>query len=537
MKALVVLTASLLAATSAFGQNMPKKVLVIPLDDRPVSVQMPEMLGAIGDIAVETPPVELLGHFDKPGSPEGIVNWLRSKGGIGEYDAVILSLDMVGFGGLIASRAANADYDTALRRIKEFWNFRLDAPKTKIFAFSTIMRLAPTATKETAGWRLLLAKFAELKEKTRVQPTPQNKQALQALQAKIPSWEIEKYEGSRRRNHKLQKDCIQMLGLGAFDHLAFGQDDASPVGPHQRETLWLKQAVQGQGTQSRTSFIMGIDQVPGVLLARTVTEAIKWKPRVKAVYADDLAKLKTAPYESAPIQESLRQQVETSGCTLSNTGDLTFFINTPGTTIPQLNSLVAKLNQSLDSHMPTLLADINLGKSGTPDERLIASISKPSIFTRLIGFAGWNTAANTMGTALPAAVIYEAARRTQAASLNREVQLKRFNFHRLVSDWQYHKFTRPLAYGMIDQMPTASREELYGDDLNRVSELVKKDLTARAEQSFQTLLAGQVIEADGVRQQITELDDIRIGLPWPRAYEVSVDFKIGVQTLGAAKSK
>ena len=142
-----------------------------------------------------------------------------------------------------------------------------------------------------------------------------------------------------------------------------------------------------------------------------------------------------------------------------------------------------------------------------------------------------------MGTALPAAVIYEAARKSQTPTLAREIQLMRFNFHRLVSDWQYHKFTRPLAYGMIDQMPTASREELYGDDLNKVADLVKRDLTARAEQSFQTLLAGQVIEADGMRQQITELDDIKIGLPWPRAYEVSIDFKIGVQNLGAVKSK
>lgn len=537
MKRFVVLAASLLAAAASFAQEMPKRVLVIPLDDRPVSVQMPQMLGAIGDIAVDTPPVELLGHFDKPGNPEGIVQWLRDKGGIGSYDAVILSLDMVGFGGLIASRANNADYDTALRRIKEFWNFRLDAPKTKIFAFSAIMRLAPTATKETAGWRLLLSKYAELKEKTRQQPTPQNKQALQALQAKLPSWEIEKYETSRRRNHKLQKDCIQMLGLGAFDHLAFGQDDASPMGPHQRETLWLKQAVQAQGTPSRTSFIMGIDQVPSVLLARTVTDSLKWKPKVRAIFADEAAKLKTAPYESAPIQESLRQQVETSGCVLAPTGDLTFFINTPGTTLPQLNSLMIRLGQSLDSHRPTLLADINLGKSGTPDERLISSISKPAIFSRLIGFAGWNTAANTMGTALPAAIIYEAARKSQTPSLAREIQLMRFNFHRLVSDWQYHKFTRPLAYGMIDQMPTASREELYGDDLSKVADLVKRDLTARAEQSFQTLLAGQVIEADGMRQQITELDDIKIGLPWPRAYEVSIDFKIGVQNLGAVKSK
>lgn len=492
------------------------------------------MLGQIGGIQVETPPAELLGRFDRPGDPEGILAWIRPR--LGEYDAVVVSLDMLAYGGLIASRAPNATYEDAYRRIQTFWGYRLDHPRLKVYAFSAIMRLAPTATKESAAWRMLLARLAQVREQVRLGPTAANKRSLQNLLNRIPAWEVERYDAARARNRRLQGDILQFLSLGAFDYVSFGQDDAALVGPHVRETAELRRSAASFQVQNRTLFIQGIDQVPSVLLSRAALDAAAWRPKFRVSFSDEAARKKTAIYESAPIEESLRQQIVGAGASWSQAdSDIQLYVNTPAAADAQVQGFAARIFADLAQGKPTAVADINLGKTGTPDERLVRLLMTPTGIPRLIGYAGWNTAANTMGTTIPAALIYEAARRSGANPLGRDLQMKRFLLHRLISDWQYHRFTRPLAYSLIDSMPTASREELYGEELDKVQELVRRDLAARADETFRAILEGATVGENGSRRVVTGIQDLQIRLPWPRAYEVKVDFQLGVSDVQAAR--
>lgn len=149
------------------------------------------------------------------------------------------------------------------------------------------------------------------------------------------------------------------------------------------------------------------------------------------------------------------------------------------------------------------------------------------ILPRLQGYAGWNTAANSMGTVLPMLQIHELAKRAGTPSFLREARLRRVIFHRLVSDWLYHRYTRPLAYQMIDQIPNSAREELTPDQWNQVSKFVEDDLAKRAQQAFARTLEGEVLEGEGGPTRLESLRDLRISLPWPRAYEVEVDFELG----------
>src|SRR5579871_3749721 len=80
-----------------------QKVAFVPLDDRPVTLQLPRMLGAIAGVSVIVPPATNLGHYLEPGKPDAILAWLASNE-TADAGAFVTSLDMLVYGGLVASR-------------------------------------------------------------------------------------------------------------------------------------------------------------------------------------------------------------------------------------------------------------------------------------------------------------------------------------------------------------------------------------------------------------------------------------------------
>ena len=47
-------------------------IIFVPLDDRPLTLQLPVMLGRISGTSVITPSQDLLGHYLQPGKPDRI---------------------------------------------------------------------------------------------------------------------------------------------------------------------------------------------------------------------------------------------------------------------------------------------------------------------------------------------------------------------------------------------------------------------------------------------------------------------------------
>lgn len=114
----------------------PARVLLVPLDDRPPSLQWPVRLGAIAGATVVTPPREMLGRFTTPGRPGAIIEWLRGQD-LASFDAAIVSLDMLVYGGLVASRAiGSATADEVLARVEVLRELSRQAPRLKLYGQS-----------------------------------------------------------------------------------------------------------------------------------------------------------------------------------------------------------------------------------------------------------------------------------------------------------------------------------------------------------------------------------------------------------------
>lgn len=479
-------------------------------------------------VDVKLPPTTALGRFKTPGSPEQILTWLNEQD-YSDVAAVIVSSDMIAYGGLIPSRTESVTMAAAEKRLQDLQRIRLQHKEVPFYVFSATMRLAPTATISAAPWRLQIARYGELVEKIHRQYSPEDKKALANLLSQIPGKELQRYLKTRERNHNIQLELIQLTASKVFDYLIIGQDDAKPFGMHVPETNRMKEAVEKLDIVPKVYFCEGIDQHSNILISRALLRRSAWVPRVRIVYSDESLKGQIASYESKPIEQSLSDQLLASGARpmpASGEYDYTLYLNVPNRQEEPFARFVESLVSEIDAGFPVAVADINFGRDGTCDSELFKAIWKEGKIMNLLSYAGWNTAGNSMGTSIPAANVYLMARRLGVDPLQREVAQREFLLHRLANDIAYHKFTRPEAYRRIADLPGGRKEEMYGDQFREINEFVQRDLRKWLESYFQQQFVNRNFYAGADQFKITSLTDVKITLPWPRAYEVRLDFKI-----------
>jgi len=513
---------AILALLASWAQA--SRIILVPLDNRPAAGQFAQMIGDIDGAQIQMPPYQLLGRFTSPGNPEAILAWLKSQD-MSDVSAIIVSADMIAYGGLIASRAPDVSETLALERLQEFQKLAQKIrPNTKVYVFTSVMRLAPTATLATASWRGALAKFVAARQQAGNPAKPPR--YLRLLEQAVPKAQLAKYDATRKRDHDIQMSLIQMA-MQSFDYLVVGQDDAQVHGPHVPETKELIAYASKLGVDGKVYFCEGVDQNSNILLSRALLKAANWTPRIRVVYSDPYGRTKIGAYESKNVQDTVHDQVYASGARivgLNDYYDYSLYVNTPDRREMMFQDFMDDLRNEMDQNLPVCLADINLAADGTGDPELFDRLRSDSRLMKVLSFAGWNTAGNTLGTAIPAANIALLAKKNNYDPLKREIAQKKFLLHRIVDDVMYHRQTRPKAYALIDSLPDGHREETYGDSYIVLTAYVRKDMTDVLNKTFQTQLKGAKFSANGQEYQFTDIDNVRIFLPWPRAYEVRIEF-------------
>ena len=509
----------------------PGRILLIPLDSRPAAGQFASMIGAMAGVETRMPPYETLGRFTKPGSPEAIYEWLESQDLTG-VRAIVASADMLAYGGLIASREDAATVNVAYDRLRRLIRFKREKAKgVRLYIFASTMRLAPTATKAAAPWRMNLAKYEEIKDRYERLRDPSLPAALERLRGKVPAAQIVRYERTRARNYEVQRRLIKLAIGPEIDYMIYGQDDAKPDGPHIQENARLKTLVETLKLGSKVFFCEGIDQHANVLMSRALLDpdaAGSWTPKIRVVYSDELGKERFAMYESKTIEASLADQMQASGAKLAvgdEPYDYSLYLNVPKRRDETFEPFLSQLKSDVDQGFPVAVADIDFRADGTGDRALYDAVIENGRAMRLLSYAGWNTAGNTMGTAIPAANVYLWSRRFGTDPLAREVAQREFLLHRLVDDSEYHRYTRPEAYRMLDALQ-GSRDEAYGATYRAVDDFVRSDLTSRIEEVFTTQFKDRRFFAGTGQYEFRTLGPVRVHLPWPRAYEVRIDFHL-----------
>lgn len=509
------------------GQSQPKfgaRILLVPLDDRPPCLQFPVKLGPVGDIEVVAPPREMLGKFTTPGEPERIMAWLRAQD-LTKFDALVVSLDMLAYGGLVAMReTGGTTRETAQKRIDFLRELKKKAPKLPIYASSVIMRLAPTGNVVNESYRVKLARWAEI--------SPVKDEKLQAevrkLEKEIPAEALSNYKLARERDLAGNFQAIELTKNGVFDYLIVSQDDAHPTGVHVAERERLIAEINRLNLSEKIPVQPGADEVSMLLMARFVSRKYNYVPRVKAVYSSEATRTAVMPFEDRKLFETVSYHIRAVGAREvadEKQADLLFHVFASRFEPGRAESFAAEIEEKIKQGKRIILVDVDpSARTEGAEPKFMDEIRGRGLILKFSGFATWNTAGNMIGTALPQAVLYESVRR-RAVKKSRNPGINRsavwqaqnwFLFHRWLDDYIYNAVVRPeirkyaseRKWNQLRFSPQQSAE-------------VEKFGYARMREHYVADKA--IIFADS---NCRPSDDFSFYLPWERAFEADIDFKL-----------
>lgn len=335
------------------------RVLLIPLDDRPTCVQFVEMIGRIADAQVVAPPPEMLGRFTQPGDPEAITRWVATQN-LRDYDAVIVSLDMLAYGGLVNSRVFRTPPASARERLKVVENIRRRAPRLPVYGFNVIMRLAPTDSPRITAFRDKLARWAE------ISPYRNEDAELEAetarLEKEIPADALTDYKNSRARNFQINEASIRMVRRNVIDYLILSQDDAKPRGIHVADRERLIAEINRLKLSDRIAVQPGADEVAMLLLSRALARRFAYAPRIHAVYSSQATRDNTAPFEDRPLNRTVSFHIAAAGgreVAGERDADILFFVYGSRAEPGIARDFAAKIDEAVRANRRVIVCDID----------------------------------------------------------------------------------------------------------------------------------------------------------------------------------
>ena len=519
MNSVAALFSSLLAVT----------FVVVPLDDRPVTAQLPRLLGAIAGVRVAEPPRPMLGRYLTPGDGAGILRWLRDDAPR-DARAYVVSSDMIVYGGLVASRIPGVSRAVAYTRLQDLAAVRAARPTASFAVFGTVMRLAPTGVPklgEAASFPFAggdvwgaIQQYANL-------PDPPQTDEQRAFAAKLRAQlgpALDAYLDTRARDRDVDLFALRTAAEGGFDRIVLGQDDAGPVGLHLRDLAALRAFAAAWLPPSRASIEPGADERAMARLSAALAREARAVPRVRVIYSRPDGGSVNDPLEFAPIATTIADLIRTCGARAAADGepaDVDLFVRVAGTSDADEAAFVSRIERAYapsngrdPSRAPvTAVADLSFLATNdyAQQRRLTDELIARGIAGRIDAFASWNTVANTIGTALPEAVAVIAGRRLGTYDTRAHAT---FTLMRYVDDVAFHADVRPqlnddlTAQGVSDHtylLPDAARRAASENRAKLWREGL--DLLARIEPQFHD--AG-----------------FTITLPWDRTFETELDLRL-----------
>lgn len=286
---------------------------MVPLDDRPCTVYFPRRIAGILRQDLCMPPAKVLGRFLTPGDPAAARAWLSREGPSADY--VIASLEMLCYGGLIASRECRTSVDEAREALNVLHQVKQKSPVTQVFASSVIMRTSITARDDRTAvvWRDMNRRSVLQYKRDHGLLSGAEARELEGLTARIPADVLDGYLRARARNHEINLSAVRAVARGSIDFLLLCQEDSHPWGPHRDEQERLLQLVETLGVGERVAVCCGTDEAGMLLLARALNTGYGSRPLILPVYYPDDARNNVPLYEDRPLSENVTVHVKVVG--------------------------------------------------------------------------------------------------------------------------------------------------------------------------------------------------------------------------------
>jgi hypothetical protein len=466
---------------------------------------------------IAMPPREALGWFTRPGDCDAVAEWVRSA----SSRRVGIALDMLCYGGLVASRAAAVELAAALERLNALRELRSRRGDAVIFAFSTITRLGKTvACASDLQEHLLLRSYCQLLDRVERLGEQEARIELERTQRRLDPERLSDYMAVRRRNHAVNRASLQLVAERVIDYLVLAQEDAAPVGIHIPEQIALRDQIDEYRIADRATITCGADEMTMMLTARHMADEVGMAPGIAADFSAQRGADVVPAFESEPLRETVRSHIEIVGGrpALPADCDAILFVHAPIGTQPdiseapppgqapslamQAESVVDRVEAAAAAGRLFGLADVAYCNGADPE--LIAALERRNALSQLGAFAGWNTAANTLGTVVSQLCMMA----SHTTSLHQE-SVRRFLAARLMDDYGYQSCVRRAALSYAEQI--GADPFCLGEASRDLESFVSTELEPLAYRYVSQLLAA-----------CGGSPSARITLPWGRLFEIEI---------------
>ena len=457
-----------------------KTVLLLPCDTRPPTLELPLQLAKVAGLEMRVPPLEILNNLNIPGDTQKIATWLLENALTA--DAAIITLETLCLGGMIPARRVSDLLEDALARLEVLREVKRLNPQIKLYAYGVVVRVAhdndPFEEKSYYGrFGADLRKVSEWMD--RVERGAEDSQ-LKAAKKAIPEEILEDWLGTRDRNHALHQSALELLAEGVLEHLCLTLDDTTPYGLAARDRRRLETRIDALELWEKADVYPGADEVAAALLARAIVDAGGRKPSVFVRYPTVQAEQSIMLYEDRVLGELVKAHIRAAGgvpASRASTADLIFAVNAPA--IKQAHrapdfEVVDTANRHLPAFIDEICDDINHSRAVTVADVAYANGAEPRFIkqlltrtdvTKLAGFAAWNTAGNTLGSAIASGIC--------ALHCSNKTTLAEANFSRLVDDYLYQSMVRSEVREAMNNPSPFDLGELKGAAEEQIEKRIK----------------------------------------------------------------
>lgn len=517
------------------------RIALVPLDDRPISRQYCALLAEVADAVVVTPPGGMLGRHLRAGDGEAVARWLDGLD-LRTLDAVIVSADMLAYGGLVGSRVPRVFEHEARQRLEAVGRLKRRRPDVPVFVIGTVPRHAPTDDGSSEKWRAALTRWAAIAGASDADAAAE----AAALEKALPAGMLDRYRAARARNLGVNLALVDLARSGAIDLLVIGRDDPSPRGAQAADTDALAAAIEKAGVASRVRIQPGADEIALLLVTRALTARFKYRPEVQAVYSPDAAREAVTP-DGRALRDVVAAQVAAAGGQVverAGPAVVRLFVHASLTEAPPAAAaFAARVGQAVNRGARAAVADVNL--AGGPDNgstALVEGLRGQRLLPRLFGYASSDAAGTATAIALAQGIALaswvdrhapgtpDAARRVATAHV-------RLLLHRYVTDFLFQGVVGPQA---IDDLLTPRQlnpQRLADNQRLRVEKYLLDELLPLAEglvADFAAVPWRLPGPARGrVALQVRDIAGFRIGLPWARLSEAEIEFTLVAPDAGS----
>lgn len=429
---------------------MTAHVLLVPPDTRPPTLTLPAGLARMCGARVRVPPAQALPDFFTPGDTAMLGEWLRSLAP--EADSLVVCLETLCLGGMIPARRVSGGLEVALARLATLRELKTLNPALRIYAFGVVVRVAhdndPHEEKPYYGeWGSGLRAYSTAFDR-HARHGQTEWPALEQARAIVPEDILADWLGTRERNRALHLAALDLLHEGVLEHLCLTLDDTSEYGLAAYDRRLLEARADELGVWARFDTYPGADEVPCVLLTRALRRGLP-PARAWVRYSGTLGAGTGMIYEDRPAGELVRAHLRAAGCVPADsleTADFVLAVNTPGRRQANVQPDLATVDTP-ERHLPAfvdeLIHDLQRGRAVSladiaypngAEQRLWTLLGRVPL-AELAGYSAWNTAGNTLGSAVALGALAALVR-------DRAAQVETV-FARMVDDALYQALTRP----------------------------------------------------------------------------------------------